>query len=324
MKNSTTKIKLLAACFVAAFASKAQTIADFENLNLAPGTYWAGTSSSADSAFTSGNGSFHNSYAGYWSKGWAYSSVGDSTTAGYGNLAAARAGSGFNQTANYAVGQNKAKIVLENNAAGKQVAGMYITNGTYAALSMTNGDSFAKKFGGATANDPDYFLLTVKGYLNGAVLNDSVDFFLADFRFADNSKDYIVTQWTWVDLSSIGNVDSLQFLLSSTDVGAFGMNTPAFFCMDNFTTSDSPTAVAPAENIVLDVYPNPASAVVNVNTIGFEGGIIQLLNLEGQVLVNQIVTNEITTLVLADYASGVYFINVLKDGKIKQTKLVKN
>jgi hypothetical protein len=30
-------------------------------------------------------------------------------------------------------------------------------------------------------------------------------------------------------------VDSIQFFLSSSDVGAYGINTPTYFCIDNFT-----------------------------------------------------------------------------------------
>jgi hypothetical protein len=37
------------------------------------------------------------------------------------------------------------------------VTGAYFTNTTYAALSMLSGDSFAKKFGGASGDDPDWF-----------------------------------------------------------------------------------------------------------------------------------------------------------------------
>ena len=38
-----------------------------------------------------------------------------------------------------------------------------VTNTTYAALSMLLGDSFAKKFGGDSGNDPDYFILRIEG-----------------------------------------------------------------------------------------------------------------------------------------------------------------
>src|SRR5690606_13300086 len=105
-----------------------------------------------------------------------------------------------------------------------------VTNSTYAYYSMKDGDAFAKKFGGVTGNDPDWFKLTIKMYFQG-IFNDSVDFYLADFRFTDNSQDYIVKDWQSINLSSYGSMDSLSFELSSSDIGMWGMNTPAFFCI---------------------------------------------------------------------------------------------
>jgi hypothetical protein len=56
---------------------------------------------------------------------------------------------------NYIVGQQDAIINLNSNAIGKVVNGFYVTNGTYAALSMKNGDQFAKKFGSLTNANGD-------------------------------------------------------------------------------------------------------------------------------------------------------------------------
>ena len=65
---------------------------------------------------------------------------------------------------------------------------------------------------------------------NGSV----VEFYLADYRFDDNAQDYIVSDWAWVDLTGLGVVYGLEFALSSSDVGNWGMNTPAYFAMDSF------------------------------------------------------------------------------------------
>ena len=64
---------------------------------------------------------------------------------------------------------------------GKVIDGMYVTNGTYAYLSMLNGDAYAKKFGGVSGNDPDWFKLTIRKWYNGILANDSVTFYLADY-----------------------------------------------------------------------------------------------------------------------------------------------
>ena len=58
------------------------------------------------------------------------------------------------------------------------------------------------------------------------------DYYLADLR--DAEKAYIINDWRYVDLSGLGKVSKLGFELSSTDNGDYGMNTPAYFCFDNF------------------------------------------------------------------------------------------
>jgi hypothetical protein len=105
---------------------------------------------------------------------------------------------------------------------------------------MLQGDSFAKKFGGASGDDADWFKLTIFGMDASNATTGSVDFYLADYRFADNSLDYVVSDWTYVDLSSLGSVNSLGFSLASSDTGAFGINTPAYFAMDSLAVTAVP------------------------------------------------------------------------------------
>ena len=72
-----------------------------------------------------------------------------------------------------------------------------------------------------------------------------MDFYLADFRFADNSLDYIVRDWRFVDLSGLGVVSRLEFDLASSDSGAFGINTPAYFAMDSLAANAVPEPATP-------------------------------------------------------------------------------
>lgn len=103
----------------------------------------------------------------------------------------------------------------------KTIPGCYITNSLCAYNSMLNGDAFAKKF-----TNEDWFLLTIYGAYKGHAVNTKIDFYLA--------KDgQIVKDWTYVSLESLGVVDELSFVLTSSDNGEFGMNTPAYFCIDD-------------------------------------------------------------------------------------------
>ncbi len=80
----------------------------------------------------------------------------------------------------------------------------------------------AKQFGGADGTDPDYFKLLIWGF-GGTASTDTIEYYLADYRFEENEKDYIIKTWQWVDLSSLGRVDSLMFGLESSDNGDWGM-----------------------------------------------------------------------------------------------------
>ena len=130
-----------------------------------------------------------------------------------------------------------------------------VTNSTYAANSMRDGDMFAKKF---TNADQDFFKLTVLGFYSGTLV-DSAEFYLADFTHADSTEDYIVNDWQYMVMQNT-LCDSVQMKLTSSDVGQFGMNTPAYFCLDNI--GGVPTNIIENNSIDISVFPNPTSNVV--------------------------------------------------------------
>ena len=169
---------------------------------------------------------------GSWS-GWSYSNVNDTTTPGYANQYAAYTGTGVGGSGNYAVGYvgdpdyggALPTITIPN---GMQVQSAMFTNTTYAALSMLNGDQFAKQFG-----PDDWFKLTITGEDASNNVLGSVDFYLAE-------NGSIVNTWQSVDLSSLSAAKTLEFNLTSSDTGLYGMNTPAYFAMDNLKLSPVP------------------------------------------------------------------------------------
>ena len=229
------------------FASTAGAdIANFDDLSLAPESYWNGSDGSG--GFQSGPAWFNNNYTdwggGFYSwDGWAYSNTTDIATAGYTNQYSAVTGGGFYSN-NYGIScvpldfmggtyePIPTALTFTDTTDGYIAAGAYFTNTTYVYLSMKYGDIFAKKFGGSSGNDPDWFLLTITGKDASGGKTGTVEFYLADYRFEDNIKDYIVENWEYIDLSSLGVVKSLEFSLSSSDVGDWGMNTPAYFALD--------------------------------------------------------------------------------------------
>ena len=203
----------------------------------------ADNGSSGSGGFASGpvflNNDFNSTY-GSWS-GFSVSNSTDVTTPGYLNQYSAISGGGALESSTYFVASAYGYPALPTITVSEDFdfGSLLVTNTTYAALSMQEGDAFAKKFGGETGDDPDYFLLTIEGFDSSNASVGTVDFYLADYRFADNSQDYLVSDWSLVDVSSLGSASSLVFSLTSSDVGTYGMNTPAYFAVDQLVLSDS-------------------------------------------------------------------------------------
>jgi hypothetical protein len=206
---------------------------DFEDVGagLAPESF-----ANATGGFDSGGGDFANRFDDFgggccWS-GWLYSNTTDTTTPGFTNDPSAFPGSGAGGSATYGVAflGGVTRITFGSE---KQVLSGDFTNTTYAALAMQNGEFVAKKFGGASGDDPDFLRLDILGYDALGGLTGTVELYLADYRSADNSLDFILDAWTNVDLSSLGAVKQLDFALTGSDNGPFGLNTPAYFALDN-------------------------------------------------------------------------------------------
>jgi hypothetical protein len=322
------KMKSVFAALVLSINLMNAQVVDFENFNLANDTFMNGSAKSIDSnwrgfepvdidiLFTN---KYDTSWGGYWSKGFAISTKSDSVTAGFTNLYSCFTKSG-NNSRTFAVGQQRAKIVLKTKDEFV-ITSLDITNSSYAALSMKNGDSFAKKFGGTSGNDSDWFMATFIGYRDGVKLSDSVNVYLADYRFTDNSKDYILNKWETVDLNPIGLHDSIEINLSSSDFGVSGMNTPAFFCIDNVALSSIRTGIAQNETSTQwKLFPNPVSSHLHIqNMMNAEGLTYNIFDISGKI----VLTGNQTSIDLNSLHAGVYFIQITHSNSSVTKKFIK-
>jgi len=223
MKHNISTCLLLLSAFVATAAHA--SVATFDDLVLGPESFYA---PAAATTFNSGAGSFVHNFSDFgggccWS-GFTYSNKTDTTTLGFANQYSAITGAGVNGSANYGVANPGFAPSRVNFGAATFVDGAYFTNTTYAYSSMLNGDAFARQFVAG-----DFFTLTVTGLDNSDSIVSSLDISLADGT-------NLLSDWLWTDLSSLGPVYALEFSLASSDVGAFGMNTPAYFAIDDLTT----------------------------------------------------------------------------------------
>ena len=316
------------------FSALSQThqSSNFEDLPIPLDTFWNG--SDLLRGFNSGMVRFENDYDTAWGGSWkkfAYSSMRDTTTASYINQFSCIAGHGVNNSANYGVGYSTSTefaslFSLTTPSSGiSMFKGVYVNNSTYTYLSMKNGDVFAKKFGDSTnasgALDgtfgKDWLKLTVFGGL------DSLEFYLADFRGPD-STDYIIKDWTYLDLTPLNENLSLSFKLSSSDTGSFGMNTPAYFCIDSLVY-DGTTSVKELNKNSISLYPNPTNNFVKVS-LGEElqEVLFQLIDVTGKVIEStKIPETSQFQIDLTSYNKGIYFLRIQGGNKVFTNRIIK-
>jgi hypothetical protein len=328
-----TKTLLLGFCLLTLLITaerplRAQTVSNFESLPLATDTFWNGSDGSG--LFSNGNASFTNKFIDWgggftsWS-GFSYSNKRDTTTQSYTNEFSSVTALGYNASDKYAVGYVSSfdplpRIRLNGIAQGDSVSGFFVANSTYSYLTMKNGGGPAKKFGGVSGSDPDWFALSVYGYRNGVKVSDSVLFYLADFRFDSSAQDYIIKTWQWVDLKILGKVDSLEFNMFSSDTGAFGINNPTYFCMDNLIT-DHNSSLGVQDNVAqrFSVYPNPAEDYIRIQPLEATSRLC-LFDLQGKQLP---ISNENSVIDIRSLAKGVYLLQIEQGNSLFYSKFIK-
>ncbi len=304
------------------YQSQAQIIADFEDFDLAKSSF---LNQAELGQFDSRGLLLDNDYNPDWDSwsGFAISNIKDSSTPGFLNQYASIAGAGNAGSETYAVSfvLGQSSIEVNKEAMIYSVDGFYVTNSTYAYLSMRDGDAFAKQFGGITGDDPDFFLLTVKGYRDGDLL-DSVEVYLADYRFENNDQDYILDEWVYVDLSEMGKPDNVTFELSSSDVGQFGMNTPAYFCLDDAEMTLTASILERKQSKEFNISPNPVSTALHLgNTSQIE--MLQIIDSRGNAVISHS-TMDIATIISVEHLpKGIYLLRIKDQDGVFVTKIFK-
>jgi hypothetical protein len=275
-------IKVLAFSFLLSLNSKAQIISGFENLPMDSSGYNAGSINS--SGFEDGGLLFRNDYNPDFQSwnGFALSRKTDSLTAGYMNQFSCRPGLAW-EGSNFMLAYASSRIFVRRlpSTPARRLLRFRLANNTYAARSMQYGDPFAKKFGGNSGMDPDFFKLSVYNYLDGSI-TDSASYYLADYRAEGSANDYILSSWMDANPAFADAFDSLGFELSSSDVGSFGMNTPAYFCIDNLETENSSSTKNEMLKTSFRLFPNPCSGHFFLETTAKSDW--QLIDLLGRVV----------------------------------------
>lgn len=319
---------LLAGLSIGAAFSQTRDTATFENLLKDSGTVANGQGGYNHHAIQmlGSNDSlilpteYDTSFGGFWASGWAISSKQDSSrgtsnflTQLYCNAAAA----GANGSKVFAIGQNNTWMKFTGNYAG--IASFMINNTTYAYNSMKNGDLYAKKFGGKSGNDPDFLSVKIKKYLQGN-LWDSVTVYLADYRFASHDSDYILSRWKNVSFAA-PYPDSISFEMNGSDTGSFGLNTPAFFAVDNVVVTTR-ASIRNYHTLKTEIWPVPSSGTLHISAAEPLAS-VQIQNLQGASIRSAEVAGNHIQLGLAGISSGVYLLQCRSvSGAVSTSKLL--
>ncbi len=238
----------------------AQDPATFEDVPLGSGGIWQPPV--GENEMPSGGWLFTNSTQyGYWG-GFTASNRTDLNQSGLDAQYTAAAGCGYDGSTQYAVAYTMG-VQTDVYAADGQlhtVTGCYVTNNLWTYQDILQGGYGELPYGGTTGNDPDWFKVTATGKNASGQTVGTLDFYLADYRFANNDEDYVLNTWEWFDLSPLGNVATISFSLSSSRGSGYNMITPAYFCMDNFNgggaAPDLPPYIAnPVQDVVFNEYP---------------------------------------------------------------------
>ena len=252
-------LSLTLTLFLAAWTF-AQDPATFEDVQLGSNGIWQPPLGSNE--MPSGGWLFtNNTQNGYWG-GFTASNRTDLNQSGLDAQYTAAAGCGYDGSTQYAVAYTMG-VQTEVYAADGQshtVTGCYVTNNLWTYQDILQGGYGELPYGGTTGNDPDWFKVTATGRNASGQTVGTLDFYLADYRFANNSEDYVLNTWEWFDLSPLGDVATISFSLSSSRGSGYNMITPAYFCMDNFNgggaAPDQPPYIAnPVQDVVFNQYP---------------------------------------------------------------------
>lgn len=259
MRKIFTPSSLLALFLAGAGVASAQSslqVADFENLNLAPESYWVGDTEDEDydwGSFTSGSFEFVNFYmADYGS--WAFYGYSNLTSTDYtGGYALDQqmmncVGSGHDSST-FGIGYcdaywGPATVNIPDFEEGVQVNGMWVTNTAWVVDAILNGDGISGAF-----TTGDYLKLTITG-TDAADATKSVDFYLADYRSENPDEHYYVKEWRYFDLSSLGEVVKLVASMESSKKNSYGMTTPAYFSFDDLGAVNNQSGI---ENVAADI-----------------------------------------------------------------------
>lgn len=150
-------------------------------------------------------------------------------------------GAGFNGTNTFALingysDANNDKSASFNFSNGKEymIENLMYCPTSYVYGTIVYGNPFGNDPGLPMKNTNGWFKVTATGYDAAGNKTTTVEEYLCDYR---NSSSPIEISGAWKkwDLSALGKVNKVTFNFAGSDTGTWGLNTPAYLCLDDIT-----------------------------------------------------------------------------------------
>ncbi|MBR5323459.1 MAG: DUF4465 domain-containing protein [Muribaculaceae bacterium] len=177
--------------------------------------------------------------------------------------------------------------------------GMYLTNSPYPYYTNIYGDDFANPL----TNEGDFFKVIAYGVKADNSV-ETAEFMLAEFK---NGTLQQTTEWTWWDLSSLGTIKEVYFTMESSDTGQWGMNTPAYFCIDRIMASNPvPSGIEESQATLntTEIY----YAANNIYVTATGATVVKVYSINGVEVLSQMVDEGTSIISSATLPNGIYIV----------------
>lgn len=197
--------------------------------------------------------------------------------------------------------------ILMRNGAECIMQGTYINLTAYSANVVLFGDAGT---GSAPFATNDSLVLIAQGLdETGKIIeNSSVRKALADYRNTKTNNWRLNQEWEWMDLTALGKVYGVSFIMESSDNGSFGPNTPTYFALDGL--SAVPTGTTTSVESTLKAEATIAVMGRELTVVSSQISNLVVLDLQGAVVLQTIAEEGTTNINLQNLATGIYIVRL--------------
>lgn len=180
-----------------------------------------------------------------------------------------------------------------NDGKAHEAVGVYVNLDSWVYYTLRDGEGMGRAF-----NNGDSLTITVHGVAPDQT-EKTVETKLASY---ENGNLTINRGWRYIDLSPLGEVNELYFVVNSTDQGEYGCNTPGFFCLDKLMVKEAdPSTTAQIERASEGITYDRASKTVSVDSqIGY-AAVYDLLG-------NRVLASDESQFSISSLTPGVYMV----------------